>query len=99
MSLFPLDIDRYKEWTIQQLYYMLFPFMKDDFMGKSDCQLVHQEPNMTVVVAGAPATVTHIIRGGSDTLMAIKEAEYRALLAEGRIVTRTARESGRFTGR
>ena len=65
MSLFPMDMERFKPWAVRQLYLLMYPHMKQDFMGLKDCQAVHQEPNMTVVVAGVPANVNHVIRGGS----------------------------------
>jgi hypothetical protein len=98
MSLFPLDLDKYKEWTIKQLYYLLFPYIKEDFMGRKDCELVHAEGNMQAIVSGATGTVTHTIRGGSDTLISIKGAEYRAKVEEGRIELSSAQETGQFTG-
>ena len=99
MSLFPLDIDQFKAWSVQQMYYLLYPYIKEDFMGRDDCQLVHQEPNMTVLVGTVTIPVTHVIRGGSDTLATIKELEYRALAEEGRITTGVAERTGEFTGR
>jgi len=99
MSLFPLDLDQFKDWTIQQLYYLLYPHIMEDFMGKPDCKLIHQEPNMTVLVSGVTIPVTHILRGGSDNLAEAKKAQYRLLVEEGRVTINTAEETGRFTGR
>jgi len=98
MSLFPLNVTQFKDWSIQQLYYLLYPYIKEDFMGRQDCQAVHQEPNMTVVVGGATIPVTHVLRGGSDALAAAKVGEYRLLTEEGRIVTEAAELTGQFTG-
>lgn len=99
MSLFPLDLDKFKDWSIQQLYYHLFPYIKDDFMGKKDCKSVHADGNMTVMVAGVSTPVTHILRGGSSIFAAIKEIQYQLLVQEGRITVSTAQETGNFTGR
>jgi hypothetical protein len=98
MSLFPLNLDRYKEWSIKQLYYHLFPFIKEDFMGRQDCALVHTDGNMQAVVAGSTGTVTHITRGGSDNLLAVKETEYRTYVEQGTVVIQTAQELGEFVG-
>lgn len=98
MSFLELNLSKYKDWTIQQLYYLLFPLMKKDFMGRSDCELVHAEGNMIAVVSGASGTVTHIIRGGSDTILSVKEATYKALSEEGALTITTAQETGEFTG-
>jgi hypothetical protein len=94
VSLFPLDLGRYKDWTIQQLYYLLFPYIKEDFMGRLDCQAVHTEGNM---LAGE-TPVTHIISGGSDSLLASKEAEYSAAAEAGVVTLTTAQTTGEFTG-
>jgi len=99
MSLFPLDLDRYKAWTIQQLYYLLFPYIKEDFMGRQDCQAVHTEGNLIPVVGGATGTITQAIRGGSDTFLSMKEGTYRAYVEEGGTTLRNAQEQGNFTGR
>lgn len=98
MSLFPLDLTRYKEWTIEQLYYSLFPYIKEDFMGRQDCSAVHTEGNMTVTTASGPANVIHIVRGGSDSFLQAKEAEYRAYVEEGKLRVRAAQETGVFVG-
>jgi len=99
MSLTSLDIARFKEWTIQQLYYLLYPYIKEDFMGRSDCRLVHTEGNMTVIISGVTGNVNHVIRGGSDNLASAKEAEYRVYVEEGQVVIDTAESTGEFTGR
>lgn len=96
MSLTPLNLERYKAWTMEQLYYALFPFIKEDFMGRQDCTAVHTEGNMMVTTATGPTTVTHIIRGGSDTFLQAKEAEYRAYVLEGTLKVRTAQQTGVF---
>jgi hypothetical protein len=98
MSLFPLDLDRYRDWTIKQLYYLLFPYIKEDFMGRKDCQAVHTEGNMQAIVAGATGTVTHIVRGGSDNFISVKEAEYRAYVEQGNVELEVAQQTGQFTG-
>ncbi len=98
MSLIPLDLSRYKAWTIQQLYYLLFPYIKEDFMGRIDCEAVHAEGNMQAIVSGATGTVTHVIRGGSDTLIAAKEGEYRLASEAGEVTRTTAQQLGTFTG-
>jgi hypothetical protein len=99
MSLFPVDLDKYKEWTIRQLYYLLFPYIKEDFMGKKDCEAIHAEGNMQAVVSGATGIVEHVIGGGSDILISLKESEYRRKAEEGEAAIETAQETGRFTGR
>ena len=99
MSLVPLDLDRFKEWSILQVYYLLFPLMKEDFMGRGDCENVHATGNISVTVSGEPGIVTHIIEGGSDILLAAKEAEYRTLAENGQTTLQTAQETGEFTGR
>ena len=99
MSLLPLDLDRYKEWTIQQLYYLLFPYIKEDFMGRPDCDAVHTTGNMTVTTSDGVLNVTHIIQGGSDTFLSAKESEYRAYAEEGRSALSSAQETGEFSGR
>lgn len=98
MSLVPLDLARYRDWTIQQLYYMLFPYIKEDFMGRSDCENVHRTGNMTVTTSDGVINVTHIIQGGSDTMLTAKQAEYEAYVAEGRVTVETAQQTGTFTG-
>jgi hypothetical protein len=98
MSLFPLDIQQFKDWSIQQLYYLLFPYIKEDFMGKGDCDIVHKTGNMTVMIDEEVYTVDHIISGGSDTLASIKEIQYKISAQEGRVTLETAEETGEFTG-
>jgi hypothetical protein len=98
MSLIPINLSRYRDWTIQQLYYLLFPYIKEDFMGRKDCQIVHAEGNMQAVVSGETGIVTHAVRGGSDTVLAAKEAEYRVLSEEGGLTIEAAQETGQFTG-
>jgi len=98
MSIVPLDLDRYKEWTMDQMYYELFPRMKEDFMGKLDCQAIHAEGNMLPVVSGATGSITHIIRGGSDNLTSAKEAQYRAYVEQGSSTLSTAQDTGETTG-
>jgi hypothetical protein len=95
MTFFNLNLDRYRAWTIQQLYYLLYPYIKDDFMGRQDCQAVHTLGNM---IAG-DATVAHVtFSGGDDTLANIKEREYELLAEEGGVTLSTAQETGETTG-
>jgi len=91
----PLDLDRYKEWTIEMLYKMLYPYIKDDFMGLGDCGLVHTEGNM---LAGE-TPVTHITtRGGSSAKANAKGVQYRIDVQEGRTTLTRAKETGDFNG-
>ena len=98
MSLFELDVQKFKDWSIQQLYYLLYPYIKEDFMGIQDCEAVHTTGNMTVIVGNSTYNVEHIISGGSQIFAAIKEIEYQSLAEEGRITLQTAEETGEFTG-
>lgn len=94
MPLFSLDLDRYKAWTIQQLYYLLYPYIKEDFMDRSTCKGVHSEGNM---MAG-DSIVTHItFRGGDDTLSSSKTEQYRLLAEEGELTLSTSQETGETT--
>ena len=68
-------------------------------MGRDDCKLVHQEGNMQAVVSGAAGIVTHVIRGGSDTMAKMKEQQYRAQVEQGDVVLEQAQNTARFTGR
>lgn len=67
-------------------------------MGRLDCRAVHTEGNMTVTTETGPVPVVHIIRGGSDSFISAKEAEYRILAEEGRVVLEGAEETGQFLG-
>lgn len=88
-----LDLEEYREWTLEMLYRMLYPYIKEDFMGRRDCQAVHTDGNM---LAG-DSTVMHITtRGGSDSFASMKEEEYRADLEEGRVRLQQAQETGEF---
>ena len=94
-TIFELDIDRYKDWTFQQLYYGLYPYIQDDFMGKKDCGNVHGAQNMT---AGT-YTVTHgAFQGGNDLIASAQKAIYKGRFESGEITLNVARETGRFTG-
>jgi len=102
MSLFPVDLERYKTWTIRQLYYFLFPYIKKDFMGKKDCSSIHTEGNMQVTTSPSGGTfpVIHVaVRGGSDNILSAKEAEYRTRAEEGEVTISAAQETGQFAGR
>jgi len=98
MSIVPLNLDRYKEWTMDQMYYELFPRIKEDFMGKGDCRNIHATGNMTPVVAGSTGTITQVIQGGSDIELSVKEAQYRAYVEQGTAALSSAQETGRTTG-
>ena len=93
--IFPINIGNFQRWAIRQLYYKLYPYIKDDFMGRRDCQMVHQEGNM---MAGQyPVTYT-AFRGGSSMIASIKQAEYEARAQSGEIEVDVAEETGTFTG-
>jgi hypothetical protein len=95
-TVFELDLDQYKEWTAEQLYYLIFPHIKKDFMGIKDCKMVHADGNL---MAGE-STVSHITtQGGSNTFTSIKEQIYNARLEAGEVTLETAKETGRFMGR
>jgi hypothetical protein len=98
MSLFPLNLNKYKKWSVEQLYYLLYPYIMEDFMGKPDCKTVHAEGNMQAIVSGATGTVSHILRGGTDIQAKIKKAEYLIKSQEGRIVIEGAQITGQFLG-
>jgi hypothetical protein len=88
-----LDLDEYQEWTLEMLYRMLFPYIREDFMGKRDCQAIHQDGNM---LAGESTVIHLTTRGGSDSFISAKAEEYRADVEEGRVRLRQAQETGEF---
>ena len=97
-SIIPLDIDRYKRWTFEQMYYNLYPMILRDFMAKPDCAAVHGIANMTVATNSGPKPVVHALQGGSDIQGKILEARYRAQAETGTGTLEQARRTGEFTG-
>ncbi len=95
-SIIPLDIQQYKDWTIQQLYYELHPYLKEDFRGLKDCQNIHSAANMTT----GDAVVSHITFQPAMTTQAdTKDAEYRQYAAAGTNTIEIAQQTGTFAGR
>jgi len=86
------DRARYQSWDVEQSYYKHYPYILRDFMGKTDCGLVHQEGNMTAPSSGGP--VAHVIRGGSDTLAQTKAVIYQGYAEGGQARVVASGETG-----
>lgn len=96
MSIVPLNLDTYKEYDVEQLYYHLYPYLAEDFMDRTGCERIHGSGNM---LAGE-SSVTHVtFEGGVSTFADLKKRKYELYVQEGGRTLETAQEQGEFTGR
>ena len=95
----PINLRSFKRWALKQLYAELFEFIAKDFMGRTDCSLVHLPSNMVAPTGGGP--VEHLIhRGGHSTVINGKKAAYKAQAELGAVQAEAAAEGTptQFTG-
>ena len=96
MSLFPLDVDRYKRWTIRQLYALLKPYILEDCVCRRDFDVIFVPGNLIAPPDGGPVTyiVPSTTRIGADILIAAARVEAE----EGRATLVGAQGTGEFLG-
>ena len=95
MSLFPLDLDAYKRWTIRQLYNLLKPMILEDCVARGDFEMVFAPGNL---IAGETPVTFVGIQPMSTIIADAKSAEARVAAEEGKIVIEAAQTTGQFTG-
>lgn len=95
----PIDLQKFKNWGIEQLYNLIFPFIARDFMGRRSCQLVHIEGNLVAPPSGGPVMYMNPLgRGGNDTGILPLKAIYKARALAGEVQVDIAEETGTFVG-
>jgi len=95
-AIVPINVDRYRDWNVEMLFYKMYPLLVENFMGKGDCRTVHAVGNIVAPSTGGP--VTHIIQGGTDLIAKAKEPVYRLRAEEGRTRIASAEQTGEFIG-
>lgn len=86
-----LDIERWKEFDIELLYKRLVQYMKNDFMGKEDCRMIHTEGNM---LAGETPVTHTSTQGGSSTFIDNTARQYENDVRDGNATIARSQESG-----
>lgn len=92
---FNLDLRRYREWTLDHLYYLLFSRLMRDFVYREDYEAAMADGNM--MAGDSPVTFT-LMQPSANTLARIKAREYEALAEVGDVGLSTAQETGTTTG-
>ncbi len=95
MAFFSLNLDRYREWTIEQLYRLLFSRLARDFVYRTDYETTFASGN---VMAGDSLVTFTVIQPSNKTFADVKAQEYEALAEAGDVSLASAQESGTTSG-
>lgn len=93
----PVNIASIQDFAIRQTYLKLYPFIKRDFMGRTDCQMVHAPGNIVAPTSGGPVAHT-VFQGGHSTVADSLEAQYKTMEETGDIRVETALRTGEGLG-
>lgn len=94
---FPINMGRFKKWAIEQTYYLLFPYIAKDFMGRGGCKLVHLPGNINSSPTGGPVTYL-VAQGGCSMDTDALKPIYQVRAELGEVQSDIASETGEFTG-
>lgn len=93
----PINLDQVQDFAIRQTYLKMFKYMKQDFMGRQDCRLVHGPGNIVSPTTGGPVVHT-VFQGGHSLTLDSLEQSYRELEEVGDVQVESVRRTGEGIG-